>query len=285
VSPDTAALLALPALPELLRCSGSAQVAAINVSRYRSDALLLAAGTITCVPLPWLSPAGMASKITLLDAVLTRASTGAVISEPSGPNSDLSGILEWLWDTIACPVLDQLGYADPAREPASVDRIWWMPTGALCRLPLHAAGYHREGGGRTVLDRVVSSYTATVRALGRGRDRAGAAEPAAGLLVASSEQAVSEHATRASQETTRFRPILADSAEPLHLTSALQFSGFGQVVGALWELGDPAAFYRQVATGAGSSPARAVHAAVRGLRDDGCAGLPLAWAGYVHAGA
>jgi len=32
-------------------------------------------------------------------------------------------------------------------------------------LPLHGAGYHASGDGRTVLDRVVSSYTPTLRAL------------------------------------------------------------------------------------------------------------------------
>jgi len=52
--------------------------------------------------------------------------------------------------------------------------VWWCPTGALSSLPLHAAGHHRDllDGNpepRTVLDRVVSSYTATARALGYAR--------------------------------------------------------------------------------------------------------------------
>ncbi|NUS63374.1 MAG: CHAT domain-containing protein, partial [Saccharothrix sp.] len=50
--------------------------------------------------------------------------------------------------------------------------LWWCPTGLLTLLPLHAAGYPDPAdtpAGRTVLDRVVSSYTPTLRALARAR--------------------------------------------------------------------------------------------------------------------
>ncbi|WP_184540480.1 CHAT domain-containing protein, partial [Streptosporangium becharense] len=60
-------------------------------------------------------------------------------------------------------------------------RVWWCPVGEAVFLPLHAAGRHvpaedgnDDGGGRTgrpatALDRVVSSYTSTVRALAHAR--------------------------------------------------------------------------------------------------------------------
>ncbi|WP_443072420.1 CHAT domain-containing protein [Streptomyces sp. NBC_01485] len=48
-------------------------------------------------------------------------------------------------------------------------RVWWAPGGLLGQLPLHAVGYHTDSASdprrRTVMDRVVSSYTPTVRAL------------------------------------------------------------------------------------------------------------------------
>ncbi len=251
-----------PALSELLGRSGSDPVAAINISRYRSDALLLAGGTVTCVPLPGLSPARLAARIALLDRALGQARggrEGRAMTEPSGPNSDLSGILEWLWDTIACPVLDQLGYDDPADGAADDPaRIWWMPTGALCRLPLHAAGYHREGQGRTLLDRVVSSYTVTVHALGRANDRADAAGSA----------------------------VFASNPGQACFASVLPIKDFFQVVGTMWEFGDSSAdLRRQFAgeAGGGGGSARALRDAVRGLRDDGRAAVPLVWAGYLHA--
>jgi CHAT domain-containing protein len=75
--------------------------------------------------------------------------------------------LEWIWDTVAGVVLDALGHTGPPAED-HWPRIWWSPTGPLAALPLHAAGYHDaedRAGGATVLDRVVSSYTPTLRAL------------------------------------------------------------------------------------------------------------------------
>ncbi|MEV6824112.1 CHAT domain-containing protein [Amycolatopsis sp. NPDC051102] len=68
---------------------------------------------------------------------------------------DVHTVLEWLWDTTAGPVLDRVADA----------RLWWCPIGVAAGLPLHAAGRHREEAGRTVLDRVVSSYTPSLAAL------------------------------------------------------------------------------------------------------------------------
>jgi CHAT domain-containing protein len=52
--------------------------------------------------------------------------------------------------------------------------VWWSPVGVLAYLPLHAAGHHSDlttsgptpaADPRTALDRVISSYTTTVRSL------------------------------------------------------------------------------------------------------------------------
>nr|BAO20203.1 hypothetical protein [Sphaerisporangium sp. SANK 60911] len=77
----------------------------------------------------------------------------------------------------------------PGRRPAAPTwpRLWWCLTGPLSLLPLHAAGRHTaEGTGATVLDRVISSSTPTLRALLRAREQdadAGAAD-ARPLIVA-----------------------------------------------------------------------------------------------------
>jgi hypothetical protein len=77
-------------------------------------------------------------------------------------------VLAWIWDTITGPILDHLGHTHPVEEGRRWPRIWWSPTGPLTVLPLHAAGHHVDDG-RAVLDRVVSSYTPTVRMLTRAR--------------------------------------------------------------------------------------------------------------------
>jgi len=60
----------------------------------------------------------------------------------------------------------------PCRSPAceAWPRLWWCPVGPLAFLPLHAAGRY-DGTNRLVMDRVISSYAATLRSLGYARSR------------------------------------------------------------------------------------------------------------------
>ena len=91
-------------------------------------------------------------------------------------------MLAWLWDVVAEPVLNALGHTAAVRDQVW-PRVWWCPVGVMSFLPLHAAGHHddagdRRGGRRTVLDRVVSSYTPVVRALPPADESvAGSGEP------------------------------------------------------------------------------------------------------------
>ncbi|CAM5605549.1 CHAT domain-containing protein [Streptomyces canarius] len=61
--------------------------------------------------------------------------------------------------------------------PLDWPRLWSCAAGVIATLPLHAAGYRDpddvEPGhaAETVMDRAVSSYTATLRALLRAHDR------------------------------------------------------------------------------------------------------------------
>lgn len=82
--------------------------------------------------------------------------------------------LAWTWDAIAAPVLDRVEREILGPRP-ELPRLWWCPVGPLAFLPLHAAGRLLDSGDGTrkrfdgVADRVVSSYTPTVRALARAR--------------------------------------------------------------------------------------------------------------------
>ena len=69
----------------------------------------------------------------------------------------ISDVLEWLWDTIAEPILQKLEFLAPPADDSLWPKIVWCPTGLLTYLPIHAAGYHREATThRTVIDRVIS---------------------------------------------------------------------------------------------------------------------------------
>ncbi|KAF8543384.1 CHAT domain-containing protein [Trichophaea hybrida] len=127
-----------PTANELMGAAGYMHpVVLINVHSLRCDALLIQQHRITSLKLPRLH-------ITAIKAMLEW--------------------LQWLWNVMAGPILHELGF----REAVTTDdwpRICWIPTGPLCMLPIHAAGYHCEMGSRTVLDRVISSYSPSVKAL------------------------------------------------------------------------------------------------------------------------
>jgi hypothetical protein len=106
------------------------------------------------------------------DAARTRLRADRAVEEAhERVDAMLRELQIWMWRTIAGPVLDELRLtATPEGHPATWPRLWWCPTGPLTLLPLHTAGHHLdvvdgESPRRTVLDRVVSSYTPTLRAL------------------------------------------------------------------------------------------------------------------------
>jgi hypothetical protein len=80
----------------------------------------------------------------------------------------ITPLLEWLWDSVARPNLTTLGFKGPASDD-KWPRVWWIATGLLSQLPLHAAGRHVRGSTETVLDRLMSSYAASIKALIHGR--------------------------------------------------------------------------------------------------------------------
>jgi CHAT domain len=83
----------------------------------------------------------------------------------------MNGILERLWDFVVKPILDELGFTQPRRD-GTWSRVWWVGSGLLSILPIHASGYHDDATSlQTVLDHVISSYTPTVKSLAYARER------------------------------------------------------------------------------------------------------------------
>lgn len=152
-------------------------IVVVNVSRHRSDALLVTPRGVAVEPLPALHPDTLRAVVErFLVAVETR--TSAESRAGVGPDHDtavaeqtLTEILGWLWDVVAAPALDRLDRDTPSWRSSGNARVWWCPTGLLSLLPLHAAG--RRGASRgwsdSVPDRVVSSVTPTLWALARAR--------------------------------------------------------------------------------------------------------------------
>ncbi|KAF5530035.1 hypothetical protein FPHYL_14144 [Fusarium phyllophilum] len=104
----------------------------------------------------------------------------------------MESLAEWLWDVICRPCLDALGFKDPPSDH-NWPRVWWIPTRYLSRLPLHAAGYHTAASSstNTVMDRVMSTYASSIKALIHGRRHTiqslDTGEPDTALLIAMRE--------------------------------------------------------------------------------------------------
>jgi hypothetical protein len=180
---DEFASFGLPPAPrELLRGAEQGPVVVVNVSRYGSSALLLTTGGVSAVALPRLRHAALESAVNTFQQALGEAASHADGGRRREAQRQLSEVLAWLWDVVAEPVLLRLGYDREPAPGAAWPRVWWVAGGLLGLLPLHAAGHHGtrtepDPLRRAVIDRVVSSYAPTVRALRHAQQR-GCAPPA-----------------------------------------------------------------------------------------------------------
>ncbi|CBF79016.1 hypothetical protein AN7129.2 [Aspergillus nidulans FGSC A4] len=143
--------LKAPSEEEILHAAQKGPIITINISQYRCDAIIVEHHRISSLPLP-----------KLIIADITEKARWDDLGSPQ--------VLEWLWDTTMEPILEVLGFI---QSPSNREwpHVWWIPTGPLAKFPLHAAGYHSQGNSKTVLDRVMSSYSSSIKAIIRGRQR------------------------------------------------------------------------------------------------------------------
>ncbi|KAJ4112150.1 hypothetical protein NW768_011729 [Fusarium equiseti] len=93
--------------------------------------------------------------------------------------------LKILWNSFISNILEHLGFTETPVDGQTWPHVWWVPTGPLSRFPIHAAGLHLERSGKTVMDRVISSYAPSVKTLVHGRRRLYIQSgPAQALMVA-----------------------------------------------------------------------------------------------------
>ena len=143
----------------------------------RCDAVILTGepGTpVRVVPLPGLTENDAISQANrLLRAQQIALGEDTSLRARRAAHHDILDILAWMWDVITGPVLTSLGHATTPASGQPWPRVWWCPVGILGYLPLHGSGHHDDTIAhpqpRTVLDRVISSYTTTVRGLSYAR--------------------------------------------------------------------------------------------------------------------
>ncbi|WP_405643098.1 CHAT domain-containing protein [Streptomyces sp. NBC_00019] len=152
-----------PAAGQLLSAGARGPVVVVTVAKEGTGhALLLDGADVRVCPLPGLTHAEARERGELLFQAVAAAGRSGLAR--AFAEQSVGDLLEWLWSTVAEPVLDALDITGPPPPGQEPPRLWWCPSGPLTFLPLHAAG--------AVPDRVVSSYTPSLTALLRARDRA-----------------------------------------------------------------------------------------------------------------
>jgi hypothetical protein len=121
----------LPGEAELRAAAAGGPIVVVNISGYRSDAILITADGLDHLPLPELSdaPGRFHNFRTALNGVDNPESGWR---ERAAAQQEINATLEWLWDAVAEPVLDALGYSAPGE---SLPRVWWVPGGMLSVFP------------------------------------------------------------------------------------------------------------------------------------------------------
>lgn len=211
--------LRLPGIESLLPAASGGPVIMVNVSRSRCDALVVTESGVETVPLPELTFEDARSRAIALLEMLERidaevvelgeathdldedspagrarwlGATRRLIDNRRAANDDLVDLQRWMWRTITAPILDQLELRTPPADGEEWTRVWWCPTGPLTVMPLHAAQDPdaEPTEHAAVIDRVVSSYTPTLRALQQARDGVRPVGPDDRFLVVAIEETV-----------------------------------------------------------------------------------------------
>jgi tetratricopeptide (TPR) repeat protein len=195
--------LLAPEAAELVQAAADGPIVIVNITRFRSDAIILDPGFggagIDRVPLPGVTPESVQA---------------AFDGDPDlAEDEQVREFLVWVWDNIARKVLDRLRLTGTEPPP----RLWWCPTGPVAFVPLHAAGRHDQPG-EAVLDRATSSYIPTVRTLIHARAQAAGRHADRGhvLIVSMPETPGEADLPGAASEAAALRDLAGYSAVALN---------------------------------------------------------------------
>ncbi|ENH72101.1 hypothetical protein FOC1_g10006466 [Fusarium oxysporum f. sp. cubense race 1] len=157
-----------PRIEELNSAASQGPMVIINSSEYRSGAFLIEKIIVRSIRLPDLHHSDVREKVKMLMSIRSNSVL------PQQAEAEMSSMLRWPWDVAVRPILDTLDFSKPPMND-EWPRVWWIPTGELSSLPLHAVGNHASSSTDSEIDRVVSSYSPSVRALLHARRHSGKA--------------------------------------------------------------------------------------------------------------
>jgi tetratricopeptide (TPR) repeat protein len=154
-----------PPIRQLRRAAVGGAIVYVTVHQDRGHALIVRNGEpVTAVALPgltWRALNSWTDRLRVAQAIAGDPAQPA--TERTAAQRHVVDVFGWTWATVVDPVLRELRHTTTPEADEPWPRVWWCPTGLLSFLPLHAAG--DPSTRDNTLDRVVSSYTPTIRAL------------------------------------------------------------------------------------------------------------------------
>lgn len=143
-----------PTEKELMAITEHGSIVLLSSSELQSNAFIIDKTRIRSIELPDISD----------DRVRELGKEFRLYGSDSSTANDIAPLLKEMWLHVAKPVLDELGFCNAVTD-LNWPRVWWVLTGSFTNLLLHAAGIHQLDSSEAVIDRVVSSYAPTVKAL------------------------------------------------------------------------------------------------------------------------
>lgn len=155
-------------------CALNGNIVIVNVTKLRSDAIIITASESKVLSLPTLSAHDAEDWIR---QDLTKTSSND--RHRGRKNKAYLSFLSWLWRECVRPIMGELHYCVES-SVENLPRIWWIGTGLASTFPFHAAG----DSSSNVSYRAISSYTPTIKALQYTQKRSAATTSPYGLRKA-----------------------------------------------------------------------------------------------------
>jgi CHAT domain len=195
-----------PSESDLRSLAEGGAIVVFNVSDIRSDAFLITTDEIRSIRLPLLTSDSVVDFVNRFFYAINEQN----INQYRHAISQMNSVLGGLWDTAVEPILDELGFTQTPSDEMW-PRVWWIGSGLLNILPIHASGYHDSSPAKTALDRVISSYAPTVKSLAYARERA----KRAGQVVSKEKAILVSMPTTPERMSLQFVPTEVDNLENL----------------------------------------------------------------------
>lgn len=153
---------------ELKELASKGPLVSFNVTKFRSDAFIVTSNSINVFPLPALHEVDLQTNVRKIIG-RTRL-TKCTLVQRNTSNKNLAKILIWLWEVAVKPVMNHLGLTGAPDSTASdLPGLWWVTSGLMGLMPLHAAGSGWDETQENTASRCVSSYVHTMKALAYSR--------------------------------------------------------------------------------------------------------------------